>query len=311
MRPADIAQIRRFNRTVAEGIGALQEEYLGRGRPMAEARLLWEIGVDGAAVRELRDRLGLDSGYLSRLLRSLERQRLVRVHESDDDRRVRRVALTSSGRRERAVLDRRSDAVAERILEPLSEAQRASLLTAVVKVERLLQASMVRFTIERPASKDAQWCLAQYYAELNERFDSGFDIDAALPVGARELVPPGGALIVVRLHGQAVGCGIVKTPRGRPAYIKRMWVSPNARGLGIGRRLLAELENHAWGTGAASVQLETNRALKEAIALYRQSGYAEVAPFNAEPYAHHWFEKAAPARTQSGDRARARRSLAR
>ena len=294
MRAADIAQIRRFNRAVAEGIGALQEQYLGRGRPMAEARLLWEVGADGADIRELRDRLGLDAGYLSRLLRSLERQKLVHVRGTADDRRVRRVALTAKGRRERAVLDRRSDAVAERMLQPLTERQRLSFLTAVAEVERLLQASLVQFTVERPTSRDARWCLTQYYAELNDRFDSGFDVDAALPVEQHELTPPGGALMLARLHGQPVGCGIVKTPRGRPAYIKRMWVASDARGLGIGRRLLAELEDHAWQTGAKCVQLETNRALKEAIALYRQSGYAEVEAFNDEAYAHHWFEKARP-----------------
>ena len=291
MRSIDIARVRRFNRTVAEGIGALHDRYLGRGRPMAEARLLWEIGDDGADLSELRDRLALDSGYLSRLLRSLERQRLVRVRASADDRRARRAELTTSGLRERAVLDRRSDEVAERMLEPLSDAQRDSFLAAVSEIERLLHASMVRFGLERPTSRDAQWCLAQYYRELNERFESGFDIDAALPVEAHELTPPGGALILARLHGQPIACGIVKTPRGAPAYIKRMWVAPDARGLGVGRRLLAELEAHAERAGASVVQLETNKALTEAIAMYRRSGYIEVQPFNEEPYAHHWFEK--------------------
>ena len=291
MRSADVARLRRFNRTVAEGIGALHDRFLGRGRPMAEARLLWEIGGDGADLRELRDRLALDSGYLSRLLRSLEHQRLVRVRASADDRRVRRAELTAAGRRERSTLDRRSDAVAERMLEPLSEAQRTSFLAAASEIERLLHASMVRFCLERPTSRDARWCLSQYYRELNERFESGFDIDAALPVERHELTPPGGALILARLHGRPIACGIVKTPTGAPAYIKRMWVASDARGLGVGRRLLGELEAHAQLAGASVVQLETNKALYEAIAMYRRSGYKEVEPFNDEPYAHHWFEK--------------------
>ena len=294
MRPADIARVRSFNRAVAEGIGALHDHYLGRARPMAEARLLWEIGFEGADLRELRDRLALDSGYLSRLVRSLERQRLVKVRVSHDDRRVRRVELTAAGERERTVLDRRSDVVAERMLEPLSEGQRTSFLAAASEVERLLRASMVRFGIERPASRDAQWCLTQYYRELNQRFESGFDIDSALPVEPHELTPPGGALILARLHGRPIGCGIVKTPRGAPAYLKRMWVAPEARGLGVGRRLLAELEAHARSAGASVVQLETNRTLTEAIAMYRRSGYVEVEPFNDERYAHHWFEKRLP-----------------
>jgi ribosomal protein S18 acetylase RimI-like enzyme len=73
--------------------------------------------------------------------------------------------------------------------------------------------------------------------------------------------------------------------------IKRMWVAETARGLGIGRRLLGELEASAAGRGAPAARLETNQALAEAIALYRSAGYDEVAAFNDEPFAHHWFEK--------------------
>ncbi len=286
-----VEQIRRFNRTVAEGIGLLEDRFLGLARPLGEARLLWEIGPDGADVRALRGRLGLDSGYVSRLLRSLERQRLVRVRVSAADRRMRRAELTKAGLAERAELDRRSDAVALRMLEPLNDRQRTTFIAAVAEVERLLQASMVRFTIEDPASADAQWCLNQYYAELNTRFEAGFSPAVALPVDASAVTPPAGALFVARLRGRPVGCGAIKL-RGRThGLLKRMWISPSARGLGLGRRLLMTLEQHAREAGIRIVRLETNRALREAIALYQQSGYVEVAPFDAEPYAHHWFEK--------------------
>jgi DNA-binding MarR family transcriptional regulator len=291
MDAASIEQVRRFNRAVAEGIGALQERFLGLSRPFAEARLLWEIGPNGADVRELRGRLDLDSGYLSRLLRSLEGQNLVKVRVNLGDRRVRRAMLTAAGRRERAELDRRSDAVALRMLEPLSERQRDSFLRAASEVERLLQASMVRFHVEPPTSTDAHWCWSQYFAELNERFEGGFDPGTALPVETKELTPPNGALILARLHGRPIGSGAVKLYRNKPAYLKRMWISPTARGLGLGRRLLHELEEYARNAGASVAQLETNRALSEAISLYRRAGYVEVAPFNGEPYAHHWFEK--------------------
>jgi DNA-binding MarR family transcriptional regulator len=291
MRASDIERVRRFNRAVAEGIGALEQDYLGRGRPLGEARVLWEIGSDGADVQELRERLGFDSGYLSRLLRSLERQRLVKVRVDPDDRRRRRTVLTDRGQQERRIIDARSDALAQRIIEPLTEKQRATFLTAVADIERLLQPSMVRFAIERPTSADAKWCWQQYFSELAKRFEGGFDPRRALPVDTHEVTPPGGALILARLHGRPIGSGSVKTPRGRPAYLKRMWVSPSARGLGIGRRLLAALEDHARDAGASLIQLETNRALTEAIALYRASGYVEVPPFNTEPYADHWFEK--------------------
>jgi ribosomal protein S18 acetylase RimI-like enzyme len=88
-----------------------------------------------------------------------------------------------------------------------------------------------------------------------------------------------------------MGCGAVKLHGSEPAEIKRMWVAPSARGLGLGRRILKELERYARAHGASVAHLETNRALDEAIALYRSAGYVEVARFNDEPYADHWFEK--------------------
>ena len=105
------------------------------------------------------------------------------------------------------------------------------------------------------------------------------------------LVRPAGVFLVASLHGEPVGCGAVKFHGEQPAEIKRMWVAVAVRGLGLGRRLLAELETLAIAEGAAAARLETNRALTEAMGLYRRSGYREVTPFSAERYAHHWFEK--------------------
>jgi ribosomal protein S18 acetylase RimI-like enzyme len=291
MNPSDINQIRSFNRTVAEGIGALNDRFLGRGRPMGESRLLWEIGAQGVDLRVLRERLGLDSGYLSRTLASLERQRLVAIESHPDDRRVRRALLTAQGRVEREELERLSDTVAGSMLEPLNDAQRTRLVAAMAEVERLLQPSLMRFAIEDPSSDDARWCIDQYFAELNARFDAGFDPSLSLSADARDLVAPHGALIVARLRGAALGCVALKFHGKAPAELKRMWVSESARGLGVGRRLLAEAEKHARESGAKAVRLETNKSLQEAVRLYRRSGYVEVAPFSDEPYADHWFEK--------------------
>jgi len=286
-----VQQIRRFNRTFTEGIGALHDRFLGRARPLGEARLLWEIGADGAEVRALRGRLGLDSGYVSRLLRSLQRQRLARVRVDAADRRVRRAHLTDAGLAERAELDRRSNDVALRILAPLSERHRRALVAAMAEVEHLLQASMVHFAVEEPTTEDARWCIEQYFAELNTRFDAGFDPALSIPADARDLAPPAGALVIARLRNRPIGCGALKFHGRAPAEVKRMWIAPHARGLGVGRRLLQELERHARNAGVTMLRLETKRALSEAVALYRRSGYVEVDAFNDEPYAHHWFEK--------------------
>jgi DNA-binding MarR family transcriptional regulator/ribosomal protein S18 acetylase RimI-like enzyme len=287
----EIARVRSFNRTVTQRVGALQDRYLARARPLGASRVLWEIGEGATDVRSLRARLDLDSGYLSRLLRSLEGDGLVVVGPDRSDKRVRSVRLTARGRNERALLDRRSDELARSLLEPLSSDQRARLVDAMDVVERLLTAGLVQVAIDDPRSAAAHYCLESYYAELNSRFDTGFDPERAISTTAEELTEPAGLLLVARLHGEPVGCGALKLQGDVPFYIKRMWVAPEARGLGVGRRLLAELEDHARRRGADVVHLETNKTLREAATLYRSAGYVEVDPFNDEPYAHHWFKK--------------------
>src|SRR5689334_10408947 len=130
-----VAQVRRFNRTVTQRIGALSDHYLARDRPLGEARVLWEIGRDGCEVRALRSRLDLDSGHLSRLLRTLEADGLAEVIPSAGDARVRVARLTPAGRAEREELDARSDELARSLLEPLSAPQRERLTSAMRDVE--------------------------------------------------------------------------------------------------------------------------------------------------------------------------------
>lgn len=289
---ADVKQVRRFNRTVTQRIGALSDDFMSRNRPLGEARVLWEIGEgDGETVRSLRKRLELDAGYLSRLLRSLEEDGMAVVEPHPDDGRVRVARLSEAGRRERDILDRLSDELARSFLSPLSESQQNRLVEAMKVVERLLTAGLVEFDIADPTSDDAQHCINAYFDELNDRFKDGFDPTRSISADADELTEPDGFLVMARLHGEPVGCGALKLHEDEPAEIKRMWVEPSARGLGVGRRLLHELEEQARIRGVTKVRLETNRTLTEAIGLYRSADYKEVEPFNDEPYAHHWFEK--------------------
>jgi ribosomal protein S18 acetylase RimI-like enzyme len=291
MSPDDVRTVRRFNRTVTQRIGALDEDYLARRRPLGASRLLWEIGRDGTETLALRRRLGLDSGYLSRLLRRLESERLVTVAATDGDQRVRLVTMTAAGRREREVLDERSDALAAALLAPLDEGRRRRLVEAMATVDGLLTAAAVTIEVEDPRSADAGACLDAYFAELDRRFEGGFDVRRARSAEPDELVEPFGLLLLARLHGDPIGCGALKLHGDAPAEIKRMWVHADARGLGVGRRLLAELERVAAAHGAPAVQLETNRSLTEAIELYRSAGYREVPAWNDEVYGDHWFEK--------------------
>jgi DNA-binding MarR family transcriptional regulator/N-acetylglutamate synthase-like GNAT family acetyltransferase len=286
-----VGQVRSFNRLVTERVGALEDRYLSSERPLGEARVLWEIGPDGCDVRALRSRLALDSGYLSRLLRSLEAAGLVAVERSEDDGRVRTAQLTARGRAKREELDRRSDDLARSFLEPLSVAKRDRLVAAMAEVELLLTAGLVEIADADPAGPDGRHCLEAYFAELGRRFDVGFDLAHSHSGSDDDLRPPQDVFLVARLRGDPVGCGGLKLRPGKPAELRRMWVSGEVRGLGIGRRLLNELEARAEAAGARAVRLETNRSLTEAVALYRASGYAEIPAFNDELYADHWFEK--------------------
>jgi len=286
-----VAQVRRFNRTVTQRIGVLNENFLASDRSLGQNRLLWEIGTDGCDIRSLRARLDLDSGYVSRLLRALETGGLIVIEQSATDGRVRTARLTDAGRRELATLDRRSDDAAAAILRPLNARQRDRLVTAMAEVERLLIASTVEVREYDPRHPDARFCLQTYYSELAVRFPDGYD-PAVSPVADAEMTPPAGLLLVASLHGEPVGCGALIIYPDHVGLVKRMWVAPAVRGLGLGRRLLHELENCARSHDVRLMRLETKDVLTEAIRMYQTSGYREVAPFNDEPYADHWFEKA-------------------
>ena len=286
-----VDQVRRFNRTVTQRAGALNDRFLARNRPLGQSRLLWEIGTEGSEVRSLRSRLGLDAGHASRLLRALEASGLVTVAPSASDRRIRVARLTPAGLAERALLDRRSDDLAASMLGPLDSSQRDELVAAMRTINRLLTTAGADIRTVNPTHRDARRCVRAYFAELDRRSKSGFDPTAGISAEPHELVPPAGEFLIAYLRGEPAGCGAVKHHPGAPSEIKRMWVAESARGLGIGRRLLTELEQRVAASGASIARLETNRALVEAIAMYRSAGYIEVPAFNDEPFADHWFEK--------------------
>lgn len=290
-KSAQVTRVRSFNRMVTRRIGALEDSYLSRGRPLGEARLLFEIGPEGAALGALRSRLGLDSGYLSRMLRSLEAQGLVLVDKADGDARSRHATLTDKGCEEHAAYDALSDELAGSILQPLSDNARERLVAAMAEVERLLVAASVTIAEEDADSAEAQQCMALYVDELAARFEEGFDTSKGNSVRGSEFIRPHGAFLIARLDGSAIGCGAVRMLDATTAEIKRMWVASSARGLGVAGRMLHELEAIARQLGAKVACLDTNRALKEAQSLYKRDGYEEVAPYNDNPFADHWYSK--------------------
>jgi GNAT superfamily N-acetyltransferase len=211
-------------------------------------------------------------------LRALEAARLVEVVESLGDRRVRVARLTAAGRRERATLDRLSDNFAASLLAPLSPAQRERLITAMHEVERLLTAASVEITPVDPEHPHAQYCLAEYVAELNRRSTRRFDPSVGATALPHEVRPPAGQFLVAYLRGEPIGCGAVKHHTNGPAEIKRMWIAPAARGLGLGRRLLERLETCSREGGASVAHLETSAVLSEALSLTDQPDGSRYLP---------------------------------
>lgn len=279
---ADIARVRSFNRLVTRQAGVVGDRHLGR-RPFGQTRVLYEIGLEGAAPRDLRARLGLDSGYLSRVLGALRREGLVEMAADPADRRTKRLSLTRAGRAELGEINRISDELAAAMLAPLTGEQRERLLRAQDEVRRLLALSMFTVEPEEPRSADARWCLGHYFAELDERFEEGFDA-TVWPADATRL-------LIARIDGQPAGCGVLKTLNPEVGEIARMWVDRPHRGLGLAKRLLIALEEQALELGFERVRLDTNRALDEAKAMYAGAGYVEIPRYNDNPYANHWFEK--------------------
>jgi len=282
------AAVRRFNRSFTERTGVLSDHYLGQERPLAEARLLFEIGSRPRAIRELRINLGLDSGYLARLLHSLERQGLLELVVDPQDRRARIATLTSAGTDELQDLNNRADAAADALLGQLPDREQLQILDAMALIERLLRKAAISLQEVDPGSPEAQSCLGAYAEELDRRFPEGFALSDL--VSADE-VRAGGACVIARDQGRAVGCAVLRRLPSGDFEIRHLWVSPEDRGLGIARLLLTRLETLTRERGSQTIRLDTHRVLGEAIALYRTSGYEEISPYDANPHAQLWFEK--------------------
>ncbi|WP_369189826.1 GNAT family N-acetyltransferase [Streptomyces sp. R08] len=284
----DVASFRRFNRYFTRRIGALDDHYLGQDRPLGEARLLFEIGA-GISLRELRGRLALDAGYLSRMAKSLEAQGLVRLTVPPHDSRLRLVELTEAGRAEVEEQQRRADALAAGLLTALTPPQRAELAHALAATQRLLRLAGITVALVDGAAEDARACLDAYAADIDARFPEGFDkTDLVRP---EEVTGDAGAFFVAYEEGRPVACGALRTLEPGTGEIRHVWVHPDARRLGLARRVLAELEQAAVEHGFTVVRLDTHAALTEAQAMYRACGYAEIPAYVDHVYADHWFEK--------------------
>ncbi|MFH0298249.1 helix-turn-helix domain-containing GNAT family N-acetyltransferase [Bradyrhizobium sp. 31Argb] len=284
-----IARVRRFNRAVTSEVGALDTSFLGRGRPLGSARVLNAIGHGQSDVAAIRDYLGLDSGLMSRLLRGLEDEGLIETVPHPEDARRRVARLTKAGRSEFRAYEALSNAQAKDFLA--RHPRQEELLRAMDLVASALGRGRIMLEEMDPRSDDARYCLDEYYAELARRFEKGFDVSLSRDPEAMDMIRPRGAFLVAMSDGLPIGCVGLKGGGGEIAEIKRLWVAPSARGLGLARRLMEAAEDIARELSIKVLRLDTNSALPEAQQLYRNSGWSEIERFNDDPYPDTFFEK--------------------
>lgn len=285
----DIRRLRRFNRAVTSALGAMDQSFLGRGRPLGVARVLHAIGQGRTEVRELRDYLDLDSGLMSRNLRSLEEEGLIETLASVKDARQRQVHLTEAGLAEVAAYEHLSD---QHALELLGRSRRRDeLLAALDLISATFTQNAPQIRRADPQDADITYAMEEYTMELSRRFGRTFAVTEMSEEERQDFLSPRGVFLLAEVDGMAVGCGAVRPLEGQIGEVKRVWINPAWRGRGLSRRLMEALEQEARGLGYDMVRLDTSRHLGEAVALYHALGYREIERYNDNPDADHFFEK--------------------
>lgn len=289
MNKNQITRFRNFSRAVAVEVGALEDSFLNRGRPLGAARVLNAIGLGYGRVSDLRAYLKLDSALLSRLLRGLEAEGLVKTSTNPADQRGRLTRLTPKGEQEFDIYETLSNERAASILARHKNTHR--LLNAMDIITIALSRDNIMFEEVDYASELATACLSAFAAELSERLNTVFDLKNSGDPELSQMKHPYGTFVVAKLGDMPLGCVGVKGRGGDLAEIKRMWITPAARGLGLARRMMTSAEEAARALSITTLRLDTNSTLSEAVGLYRSMGWVEIDRFNEDPYPDLFFEK--------------------
>lgn len=285
-----IARLRRFNRVVTREIGALDISYLGRGRPLSTARILHMIRPGGTDVAVIRQTLGFDSGLLSRLLRGLESEGLVEVAPDPVDRRRRIARLTPAGQAEWQVYEDLGHAKARQVFDKAGNRQQA-LIDAMDLIATVLLRDDVDIRDADPDEPAALHCVGAYYRLLAEKVPGTRPDMFTLPlIDTPNYRPPQGAFLIAWSDDLPIACVSLRPLEPGVAEVKRLWVDPIARGQGLARRLMRQIESRARDLGYDRLKLDSNTVLTEAIALYRSDGWSETPPYTGFP-ANIWMAK--------------------
>jgi len=279
---ADVAAVRRFNRFYTRRIDALARHHLATPFSLAESRVLYELAQRETAVaRDLATELGLDQGYLSRVLARFEERGLIGRVRCDDDGRQSRIALTQAGRETFAELDRAAAEAVAAMLEPLAAADRVRAVAAMARLEALLgppvPAAAAPFLIRPPRPGDLGFVVYRQAVLYTEEYGWDGRFEALVAEIAADFIrkakPPREQCWIAEREGEVVGSVMLVDAGEGTAKLRLLYVEPAARGLGIGRSLVAECITQARRCGYRRMVLWTNDVLVAARRIYEAAGF--------------------------------------
>jgi len=296
MEPSDLFQrveaIRRFNRFYTRQIGVLTEGLLDSMFSLTEARVIYELAHhEQTTARALGDELGLDAGYLSRILQGFKKRGLIDTQPTETDRRQRMLRLTQAGQDAFAVLNARSYRQIEAMLNPLASDDQQCLVTAMRGIQDLLSAQpeqKVPYILRPHQPGDIGWIVHRhgmlYAAEYgwDERFEAL--VASVVAQFIQNYDPKRERCWIAEMHGEIVGSVFLVKQSDSVAKLRLLLVEPKARGLGIGTRLVGECIRLARQMGYTTLTLWTNSVLLAARHIYVQAGFQLVSQ-----EAHHSF----------------------
>lgn len=285
-----VAAVRRFNRFYTRRIGLLDERQFDSPFSLTEMRVLYELAHrDELSAADLVRDLGLDAGYVSRMLAAFERKGLVERSPSAADGRRALIALTAAGRAAFAPLERYARAAVAALLGGLGPSDRKAVLQAMVAIERTLAGTSAKgesgIDLRRHGPGDMGWVTSRHGALYADEYgwDDTFEALVAEVVAAflRQFDPARERCWIAVRSGERVGSVFLVRHSDEVAKLRLLLVEPEARGLGLGRRLVEECETFARSAGYRRITLWTNSCLEAARAIYRRAGYRLV---HAEPH---------------------------
>lgn len=283
--------VRQFNRFYTVHLGLLRGRYLDTDYSLSESRMMYELSQHpGCTANHLRTTLGLDAGYMSRMVRSLTERGLVEGVRSERDKRATLLNLTAAGHGVIADINHRASAETVRMLDRLGEAQRAQLLEAMSKVREILAPPSIHLVRATAAQlNDARHLLYEYFDVIGVVLRDDDDAIRAF------LGDASSAMWIAYVDGAPAGCVAMRplpgVAGGGAVECKRLYVADRYRRRGLSQALMRALEEHAARAGHTSVYLDTKDDLHAAIGLYDQLGYERCERYNDNPQATIFMRK--------------------